>query len=267
MNYKLIAADMDGTLLDDNSILTKRTEIALKAAVNSGVLFVASTGRPMCGVEALNELFDVDLPFIIFNGAAIITGKSRNVLYSSVLAADYVKEVYNLGMSRNVPIVLWVGEKLFVSGDCEAIRDYQKISYAPINIIRDIDEVKDLGASKLLWIAPPEDITRYQDEMNRHFGGRINCHASRPYMLEFVNAEASKGRALEKIGKVYGIDKSEMIAVGDGYNDLSMLEYAGLGVAMQNAPDDIKSLCQYVTLSNNDNGVAAVIDKFILNFN
>jgi hypothetical protein len=84
------------------------------------------------------------------------------------------------------------------------------------------------------------------------------------HFLEFISNTAGKGTALEEIGKIFNIDKSEMIAVGDSYNDVCMLKYAGFGVAVENAPDDIKELCDYVTLSNNDNGVAAVIEKYIL---
>jgi len=264
MKYKLIAADMDGTLLNDDSILTERTKAAVISAVKAGVLFVASSGRPMCAMEEINAVFDEDLPFIIFNGATVITGKSRKILFSSSLCLDHIKQIYSFGIERGVPVVMWAGEQFWASCDNKLVREYQKISGAELHIIDDIKKCGKFNVSKMLWIDEPENITRYQREMDKYFNGRLNCHPSRPDFLEFVGAEASKGAALCEIGKVYGIDKSEMIAVGDNYNDLSMLEYAGFGVAMQNAPDDIKSVCQYITSSNNDDGVAMVIDRYIL---
>ena len=264
MKYKLIAVDMDGTLLNDDSKITERTKSAIISAVESGVLFVTSTGRPMCAVENINALFDKDMPFILFNGAAVMMGKSRKILFSSYLELDYAKQIYDFGVSRNTPVIMWTGDRLWASIDCEAARDYQKISCVEINIIDDIEKCGKSGVSKMLWIDTPDNIKSCQREMNEYFKGAINCHASRPEFLEFVSAEASKGLALREIGRVCGIDKSEMIAVGDSYNDMSMLEYAGFSVAMDNAPDDIKAVCSHVTLSNNDDGVAAVIDKYIL---
>ena len=261
MKYKLIAADMDGTLLNDESVMTERTKSAVKSAVKAGVLFVTATGRPMCASEEINALFDIDLPFITFNGATVIMGKSKKILFSSSLDDGYVGQIYGFGLKYNVPVIVWSGETLWASREGKDVRDYQKISDAQVNIIGDIKDIKNV--SKMLWIDEPEKITLHQREMNGYFSGRVNCHPSRPEFLEFVSAETSKGAALKEIGKLYGIDRSEMIAVGDGYNDLSMLEYAGLGAAMQNAPADVKSVCQYVTLSNNDDGAAEVIEKFI----
>ena len=131
-------------------------------------------------------------------------------------------------------------------------------------IISNIDDLAEQDIYKMLWIGTPEEMNRFQREMSAFFGNAVNCHTSRPEFLEFVSSEADKGSAMAEIGKVYGIDKSEMIAIGDSYNDICMLKYAGFGVAVENAPDDIKNICDYVTVSNNNNGVAAVIEEFVL---
>jgi len=268
MKYKLIAADMDGTLLNDNLIITERAKSAIISAVEAGVMFIAATGRPMCALEKnINAFFTEDMPFIIFNGAAVMTCKSKKIMFSSPLQTDCVKQIYDLGLNRNVlAVVMWVGEELWVSRDCVAVREYQKLSGRELNIIHDIEGFGSSGVSKMMWLDEPENIRGYHKEIKGYFNfnGNIDCYPTRPELFEFVNSAASKGAALCEIGRIYGIDKSEMIAVGDNYNDLSMLEYAGLGVAMENSPDDIKAVCQYVTLSNNDDGVAAVIEKFVL---
>lgn len=265
MNYRLIAADMDGTLLNDKSELTERTKNAILQVMESGALFVPATGRAMSGVEHINAIIDRDMPFITINGAVVIMGKSRRILVDKHLEFDLAKEVYNLGVSRGMAVVVWQGEKLWVSRDCKDTRAYMAISRPEINIINDMDELKEAGISKVLWIDTPENISRYHHEMDARYSGKLNCFPSRPIFLDFVSHEADKGKALEEIGKIYGIDRSGMIAVGDGYNDVSMIKFAGLGVAMENAPDDVKAICGHVTLSNNEDGVAAVIEKFILN--
>jgi len=259
MRYKLLAVDMDGTLLNDASIVTQRTREAVLAAMEKGVLFVPSTGRPMYGMDSVHAMFPGDFPYILFNGALAVTGETRQVLFSRGLGYGCAKEIYELGMARDIPVVLWADNRLYVSRDCVATREYQDITKAEMRMIDDFHDV-----TKMLWLASPAQALRWQEEMIAHFSGRVNCHTSRPELLEFVDAGASKGLALAEVGKAYGIAREEMIAVGDGWNDVSMLEYAGLGVAMGNAPEDIKRTCQEVTLGNNEDGVARVIEKYIL---
>ena len=264
--YKLIAADMDGTLLNDDSVLTPRTKSAIAEAVKAGIIFVTATGRPMCASEEVNALFDLDMPFIVFNGVKAVLGKSKKTLFSSSLELGYAKQIYEIGTARDIAVIMWtLEETLRVSCDSSATRDYRKISGAGLNIIDDIEEYGKSGIAKMMWIDEPDKIKIYRGEMAEIFEGKVNCYASRPMFLEFVNEQSSKGAALREIGKLYGIDKGEMIAIGDSDNDISMLEYAGLGVAMANASDEVKSVCQHIAPSNNEDGVAEVIEKIINN--
>jgi len=264
MKYKLLAADMDGTLLNSDSIITQRTREALFRAIENGVLFVPSTGRPMSGMRAILSAFDFDLPMILFNGAQAVTAKTGRVLFSQGLDFQCAEVIFAQGAGRGYPIVAWAGERLFVSCENEAITEYRRKSGAALHVAADMEPLRPLGVTKMLWIIPPGDGPRCCAEMEALLGGRVNCHTSCPHLMEFVDAGASKGLALAAIGAAYGIAREEMIAVGDGWNDVSMLEYAGLGVAMGNAPEEIKAICQHVTLGNDEDGVAAVIERYLL---
>ncbi|MCL2160226.1 MAG: HAD hydrolase family protein, partial [Oscillospiraceae bacterium] len=157
--YKLIAADMDGTLLNDDSVLTPRTKSAIAKAVGAGVLFVTATGRPMCASEMVNSLFEKDLPFIVFNGVKAVLGKSKKTLFSSSLEFGYAKKIYEIGTVRNIAVIMWtLDETLWVSRDCEDTRDYRKISGAGLNIIDDIEECGKPGIAKMMWIDEPKKI-------------------------------------------------------------------------------------------------------------
>jgi len=268
MKYKLIASDMDGTLVNDKSELTERTKAAIINTVNAGVLFVTATGRPFCNVQTVNELFDKDMPFIVFNGAAAYMGKSEKLLFERFLDFDLAAEAFNIGQKIGIPQILWTGPQLWANHRCEETIQYAKFSKGlEMSIVTDLTAIKGEvpGISKVLWIDDPASIKGLSAEMRAHFGNRLKCVSSMAHFLEFVSIDAGKGAALAEIGRLFGIDKSEMIAVGDAYNDACMLEYAGFGVAVENAPDDIKAICDYVTLSNNDDGVAEVIDRFVLN--
>ena len=263
MKYKLIAADMDGTLLNDRHELTERTITAITGAVEAGVLFVTATGRPFYGIGIVNDHITGDMPFIIFNGASVVMGKSKEMLFRKQLDASLAKEVYALGMERGIPLIMWT-EQLWCNSECKATMGYRKYFDLDMRIIENIDDFEDEFIYKFIWFGMPDVIGKLQSEMQEHFRGRLNCHTSQPEYLEFVGPDADKGSAMAELGRVYDIDRSEMIAIGDGHNDISMLKYAGLGIAMENAPEAVKAVCGEVTLSNNNDGVAAVIEKYIL---
>jgi hypothetical protein len=194
----------------------------------------------------------------------VVMGKSKKILYEQKLTPEDAKNVYLLGEKYNTTIIVWTNNILYVNQFNEKSKKYGELCNTQPILMKDIDEVMKEGVTKVLWYDEVELIERYQEEVGKFLSSSINHHTSRPFFLEFVDKNASKAIAMEKLGKHYGIEQSEMIAVGDGFNDLSMMEYAGLGVAMANAKDVIKEKADYVTLSNDENGVAHVIYKFVL---
>ena len=264
MKYKLIASDMDGTLLNDDSQLTPRTKTAILKAIDAGVLFIAATGRPLMRVVDFLSLFDNDMPCIIFNGATAFMSKSGKVLFHNYLDVSLAREAFSIGVSRNIPMILWTDNRLWTNRVCENTSEYANLSGSDMTVIKNLDALEGRSISKVLWIDTEENTLLQQRVMKEHFGDRLNCHRSLPRYLEFVSPRATKGGAMAEIGKIYGIGRDEMIGIGDSFNDISMIEYAGLGVAVANAPDDIKAISNHITLSNNEDGVAAVIEKYIL---
>jgi Cof subfamily protein (haloacid dehalogenase superfamily) len=144
------------------------------------------------------------------------------------------------------------------------VKDYKRISNVEPVIIGDADEIIKKGITKIIWYDEPEKLKKYQNEIEKYLSDGVNYHTSRPMFLEFVDRDASKAIAMEKLGEHFGIKQSEMIAIGDGFNDLSMIEYAGLGVAMANSEEEVKEKADYITLSNDEDGVAHVIYEFVL---
>jgi len=267
MKYKLLASDMDGTLLNTARIITPRTQAAIHNLLAAGALFVPCTGRSLCAMKDVSALFEEDMPFIVYNGSMAVMHRSREVIFSLTLEAELALEVFAMGEERDLPMVVWCHDQLYINRDYKGTRAYQKainLTTSKLLVNGEIEELAAKGITKIVWLDYPEKVTAYQQEMQVHFSGRLNCHSSSPVILEFVNIAASKGKALEQIGKRLGIAREEMVAVGDWYNDLSMLQYAGFPVAMDNAPDDIKAVCAHVTYSNANDGVAALIEKYFL---
>lgn len=264
MKYKLIAVDVDGTLLNSNSNLTEGTENAIKKAVEGGVLFTVSTGRPAAGVKRFSQITNKDMPFILYNGAVVMMSVSEKVLYRQGLDIVTAEEIIAEGKKRNTTIALWTEKSLCAFELNDRIKSYKSISGIEPLVIKKLDDLKGETIIKVLWYDEIDKIFDYQTEMKKKLGQKANCHISRPYFLEFVDLRASKAIALEKIGKSFGIRNDEMIAVGDGYNDISMIKYAGLGVAMGNAPDGVKAVADITAPTNDDDGVAHIIEKYIL---
>lgn len=264
MIYKLMAVDIDGTLLNDRGELTENTKKAIRQGVEKGLIFTIATGRPIQGVEGLNKALDLDLPFIIYNGAMVVLGRSRKVLYEQKLSEKDAGDIIKLGEKYGTTIMVWKNNGLYVPKLNERVEKYKSISGVEPVLAENTRQLAEKGVTKILWSDEVEKIEQYNREVGKHLSDNVNFHPSRPYFLEFVDINASKAIAMERLGEYYGIDRSEMIAVGDGYNDLSMIEYAGLGVAMANSPDYVKEKADYITLSNEEDGVAHVINKFIL---
>jgi len=216
-------------------------------------------------VELITRQLEADVPVITYNGAMVITGESRKIIYSCTMKRDDALQVERLGRERNTTIAIWAENKLFVNRTDERAAKYSQLSGTEPKLYEDVEELIAKGINKILWYDEVERINEFQKELKGIVNPTVNFHTSQPFFLEFVDVNASKAIALEKLGEFYGIKREEMIAIGDGFNDLSMIEYAGLGVSMENAPEEIKQAADFVTLSNDNDGVAYVIEKFILN--
>lgn len=264
MKYKLMAVDVDGTLLDSRGNLTEETIKAVRLAVDKGLIFTISSGRPVQGVMSLTEKLGLDLPVITFNGAMIITAQTREILFEKKLSPCKAESIVRLGEEFGTTVAVWSENRLYVNRLNERALRYGKNAGVQPIMFTDLHEVIKNGVLKVLWYDDVEVIEKYEREMGRYLSGGINFHTSQPYYLEFVDEGASKAIALEKLGEHFGIKREEIIAAGDGFNDLSMIEYAGLGVAMGNAKDEIKRKADYIAPTNDENGVAHVIYKFVL---
>lgn len=263
MTYKLIAVDIDGTLLNSKGELTQKTKEKIVEAVNEGVVFTISTGRPIQGVMPLVEKIGLDIPLITYNGSMVLKAKTMEIIYSRSLMAEDSKKIFQIGSDWDMTMMIWSDNKLYSNKENEKSGHYSQITNTPLIVVKSMEEV-EAGVTKFLWYEDENKIKEFMPDLIGRLNSKtVSVHTSRPYFLEFVDSMASKAIAIEKLGEVYDIKREEVIAIGDSYNDISMLEYAGMGIAMDNAPDDIKKIADYVTKSCDDDGVAHAIDRFI----
>ena len=263
MKFKLLAADIDGTLINSKGQLTDRTISAVKKLIEKGYYFVLSTGRPYQGiVKFINALGLENMPYILYNGAMVMAG--GETIYSLTLPKEIACEIVEEGHKRNSTQICWANNQLYSEFDSEKVRFYKAISGVEPIIVDSLAEVSDKGITKLVWYDDPVSTAEYFNEMEELMGDEVNVHPSRVDFLEFVNKGCSKAVALNIIANKFNLDISETVAIGDGFNDLPMLTAAGLGVAMGNANDKVKAQCGVVTDTCDNDGLAKFIEENLL---
>ena len=267
--YKLIAIDIDGTLMNDRKEITKEVNDAIQAAKAKGVKVVICTGRPIVGVQSIIEelkLNDEEDFVITFNGALVQNTYSKDVESQITLTYENLKELHELSLKLDSPFQFFDTESLYTPN--REISRYTvheaHINQIPIHYLP-IDEVpKDMLIPKVMFIDEPERLNTIIANIPESLWAKYTFVKSTPFFLEILDPSVSKGNAVKQLAEKLSIKQEEVICIGDGENDLSMVEYAGCGVAMANAVSAVKEVAQFHTLSNNENGVAYAIEKLVL---
>ena len=262
MKYKMIAVDMDGTLLDDRKQIPDETVHTIRQMAGTGVLFVISTGRPVQGVEKYKELLHLTGPMITCNGAVIVDAGTGETLFEQGLVRSDAEKIFHLGKKYDVTMCIWAGGRLYGNRLDEKMNDYKKISGVEPILAEDFENLPDQEISKIVWYEDESRMKRLITELPEGRFSQVTACLSQPVFLEFFHSQVSKAAAMQKIGEMYGIRREEMIAVGDGPNDIEMLKYAGMGVAMGNASDEVKRHAGFITSSNKEEGVRQAIRRF-----
>jgi Cof subfamily protein (haloacid dehalogenase superfamily) len=268
MNYKMIVLDLDDTLLLDDHTISPRTKKALMDAQEAGVKVVLASGRPTFAMTHIAKELDLEKygSFILsFNGAQIINCATNKRLFSSTLSPETVHELYHISKEEKVWIHTYVGDDIVTPAHNEYTDIEAVITGMPIIEAEDFVEAIQEPVVKVLMVDSPEKLIVLEKKLQQQLQGRLNVVRSKPFFLEFTEVGVDKGTSLHHLIQQLNILQEEVIAIGDSYNDLAMIEFAGLGVAMGNAPDDIKEIANYVTDTNMEDGVAKVVEKFVLN--
>ena len=267
MDYKMIVLDLDDTLLCDDHTISPRTKKALMDAQEAGVKVVLASGRPTFAMTHIAKELELEKygSFILsFNGAQIRNCTTNELIFSSTLTPETVHELYHISKEEEVGIHTYVGDDIVTPANNEYTDIEAQITGMPI-VEEDFITAIQEPVVKVLMVGNPEGLVHLEKKMQLQLEGKLNVVRSKPFFLEFTEAGVDKGTSLHHLIQKLNIQQAEVIAIGDSYNDLAMIKFAGLGVAMGNAPDDIKEIANYVTDTNMEDGVAKVVETFILN--
>ncbi|MDR2025187.1 MAG: Cof-type HAD-IIB family hydrolase [Hungatella sp.] len=268
MDYRMIVLDLDGTLTDRNKKITPRTKEALFELKRQGGIIVLASGRPTYGVMPLArelELHESGGYILSFNGGRIIDCRTGETVFARELPVSSNSRIIRMAKEHGVNILTYEDDLIITpnAGD-EYVEKESTINKLEVKEIQDMEAYVQFPVVKFLMLDEGDYLAMVEPKVKAALGRDYSVYRSEPYFLEILPKGVDKAASLERLLMKLGMGREEMIACGDGYNDLSMIQYAGLGVAMENAVLPVRLAADYVTLSNNDDGVAHVIEKFML---
>ena len=269
--YKLIACDLAETLYGNDRTIPARNVEAIKRASELGVKFIPATGRGYNSVrETLVDLglLDKEGEYVIsYNGGAITENKGNRLLHFQGLPFEEAEELYRRGLNYDVCIHVYTREMVYAYNITqEEIARLSKRMQVTEVFDRDLQFLAGQDIAKVLYENRDFDYLKKIEEELKDITGNMDVSFSSNRYIEFNSKGVTKGAGLRFVAEMLGIKREETIAIGDNFNDLSMIQEAGLGVGVQNTIQGMRQYCDYITEATNDEGgVGEVIEKFILN--
>ncbi len=263
MSFRLIAIDLDGTLLDREMNMPLASREAIRKATEKGVKVIIATGRMYRASLPFVKKLGLDTPLISYNGALVKGSADGKVHLHIPVPIECAKAIIDLARRNKLHLNFYHNDQLYVESLDKYGEDYAKRQNLTPEIIDDLMLLLNAeGPTKLLITCDDALVDKLAPELQEKFGNYLYIAKSWPTYLEIVNKIVSKGYALKFIAEMSNIDRDEVLAIGDHMNDLEMLEYAGVGVAVAKAQPALKEAADYIATS--DNGVVETIEKFIL---
>ena len=268
--YSIIALDLDGTLTNSEKNITPRTFDALMKAQREGVRLVLASGRPTFGIAALAnqlQLADYGGYVLSYNGGRIIDWCEKTVIFSQVVDQKLVPILYDFAEKAQLPIVTYLPEAILVSkNEGEYLAEEARINGVPIVVAQNfVEEAMRIagGSTKFLIPGEPELLVQLESEMKAALSEQMEVFRSAPFFLELPPKGIDKAQSLQRLLTHLGLERDSLMAFGDGFNDLSMIQFAGQGVAMANAVEEVKSIADFVTTSNEEDGIAHALEQLL----
>ncbi len=262
--YRMITIDIDDTLLNDRRQISEGNRRALKAAIDRGVTVSLATGRMHRSARQVAEQIGLQAPVISYQGALIKNWPDDATLYERSVPASAAHRVDEFCRRQGFHLQVYSDDVLYVKEEGEKIRHYIQISNVPFKVEPDFTRLLDRPLTKLLIYEEPAVLDQIAQELRPILGDEVHITKSKPFFLEFMHKQGTKGQALRFLSAHFGYDLSEVMAIGDSWNDHDMLQTAGLGVAVANAVEPLKRIADEITLSNNEDGVKHIVEKYIL---
>ena len=268
MTYKGLVMDIDGTLYNSVKCITEATRQAIFRAREAGKIIAIASGRPVPGISDVSRRLEFAGKggYIMgWNGGRIINAQTGQLISETAMPDGIVSEIAALAEEYSVPVVGHASDVLISERpDDEIIQLEARLNHMTVRKIDSLAGYTDQKLYKCIITGSGERLAELEKIAARRFEGRLSVYRSEPYFLEILPLGIDKAHGIDVLAKYLGMNKDDFIACGDGFNDLSMIKHAGLGVAMGNAQNVVKQNADYITGSCDDDGLVPVIEKFLI---
>jgi len=261
-----VAIDLDDTLLDSGLKIADNCLQAINEVQQHGILVTLATGRMYRSALPYARQIKVDVPLITYQGGLVKNSRSEEIIYYRPLPVMPAMEVIQFFRDNGIHYHTYWDDKLMMEMRTEEGQYYESLSGIKAEIVDDLLPIVGSGdAMKIMAVTEDKKhLLSMERELKDRYGENLNITRSKPFFLEVMAREANKADALRVVAAHYRIDRNEVMAIGDSYNDIEMLEWAGVGVAMGNAWEAVKEAANYVTRSNDEDGVAEALRRYVL---
>ena len=264
--FRAIALDLDGTLTNHDKVVTPRTRQALLLAESKGAVIILASGRPTYGIVPVAECLELEKRggyILSYNGGNIVNAKTGEKLFSQFLPDAVIPILYKYAREHRYALLGYAGNEIITEmPDDPYVKEESRINKMNIRKVDNLLDALEPHPTKLLMTGDPTDMIKAEEELVEILGEKMDIFRSAPFFLELVPKGIDKAQSLLRLLAKINLTPADLIAFGDGYNDLSMLKLAGVGVAMANAAPEVRADADYVTLSNEEDGVAEALLHF-----
>jgi Cof subfamily protein (haloacid dehalogenase superfamily) len=267
MKYKMLVLDMDDTLLNDDHQISAKNKASLMQAQEKGIIVVLASGRPTPAMSKFAnelEMSRFDTFMISYNGAVITDLKTNTTFFEQSLSVEDIHLLHDFSKEHQVSIITYINGEIIASADSEYLAIEHAITEMPVQIVADFKDAVNTQTIKCIMLGEPNYLKSVESKLKLTMPHK-SVSTSKPFFLEITEKGIDKAASLTLLAQKLNIKQSEIIAVGNANNDLSMVQYAGLGVWVDNVDTELRHLADVIVASNNNDGVAEVVEKYILN--
>lgn len=264
---KLIVTDIDDTLLNTDEKISQKTKETIKKCIEKGIMVILASGRPDFGmIQFVNDLGlnQYENYLLSYNGAKLTNLQTNEVVYDQMLDVNRLKFLVDKSEENGVSILTYQDNKVLTNSPNPYAFWEAKALKTNLFIKSSIKEEITQKAPKVIMLAEPSYAQMIKEKLAKEISDEYEVAMSKPFFIEINDKGISKGVALDYLCQQLKVDRNEVLALGDGLNDVSMIEYAGIGVAMGNANDKLKAVADYVTKTNDEDGWSYAVEKFAL---
>lgn len=265
---KVLVLDIDGTLTNSNKEITADTKAGILRIMERGHKVILASGRPTPGMKKFAEELELEKYggyLLSFNGGKIINCKTGEIVFQKTLPASVLDGLYHYAVKHDMGIITYMGEKIILGNRMdEYIELESRINGMKIKKTDNFTAYKEYNLNKCLMTAPAQKAEKCVEELNSLYGDILSIYRSEPFFIEIMPKNVDKATSLDRMLSTVGLTRENTICCGDGFNDMSMIAYAGVGVAMANAQEPVKQAADFITDSNDEDGIVKVIDTFII---